>query len=129
MVRASDRPDSQGARRMPTKCGKFFPQGEIRHRSGRRSWDSSEERIIFRAFRLIILQGGSSFRSTSSAGHEVNRLIEQRGVVRGRTGEFVQLLTGVQSRLYAYICSLVGDSAGARDVLQETNLALWNKAG
>jgi RNA polymerase sigma-70 factor (ECF subfamily) len=39
------------------------------------------------------------------------------------------LLTGAQSRLYAYICCLVGDSAGARDVLQETNLALWNKAG
>jgi RNA polymerase sigma-70 factor (ECF subfamily) len=47
----------------------------------------------------------------------------------GRTGEFVQLLTGAQSRLYAYICSLVGEAAGARDVLQETNLALWDKAG
>ncbi len=43
-------------------------------------------------------------------------------------GDFVQSLTGVQSRLYAYICSLLGESAGARDVLQETNLALWDKA-
>jgi RNA polymerase sigma-70 factor (ECF subfamily) len=49
-------------------------------------------------------------------------------VASSRTGEFVQLLTGVQSRLYAYICSLIGSSGGARDVLQETNLVLWDKA-
>jgi RNA polymerase sigma-70 factor (ECF subfamily) len=59
----------------------------------------------------------------------VNRLSDPRGAARGRTGEFVQLLTGVQSRLYAYICTLVGEASGARDVLQETNLALWDKAG
>jgi RNA polymerase sigma-70 factor (ECF subfamily) len=58
----------------------------------------------------------------------VNELIDRREAVRGRTGEYVQLLTGAQSRLYAYICCLVGESAAARDVLQETNLALWNKA-
>jgi RNA polymerase sigma-70 factor, ECF subfamily len=46
---------------------------------------------------------------------------------RGLDGDLVQLLTGVQSRLYAYICSLLGESAGASDVLQETNLALWDK--
>ena len=40
----------------------------------------------------------------------------------------MQLLTGTQSRLYAYICSLIGGAAGARDVLQETNLVLWDKA-
>jgi RNA polymerase sigma-70 factor (ECF subfamily) len=40
----------------------------------------------------------------------------------------MQLLTGMQSRLYAYICSLIVDSAGAFDVLQETNLVLWDKA-
>ena len=55
-------------------------------------------------------------------------MIEHRDAVRGRTGEFVQLLTGVQSRLYAYVCSLLGEAAGAHDVLQETNLALWDKA-
>jgi RNA polymerase sigma-70 factor (ECF subfamily) len=44
-----------------------------------------------------------------------------------RTGEFVRLLTAAQSRLYAYICALVGAAAGARDVLQETNLVLWEK--
>lgn len=47
----------------------------------------------------------------------------------GRTNEFMQLLTGVQSRLYAYICTMIGDSAGAQDVLQETNVVLWDKAG
>jgi RNA polymerase sigma-70 factor, ECF subfamily len=46
----------------------------------------------------------------------------------GRTNEFVQLLTGSQSRLYAYICSLTGRSAGARDILQDTNVVLWDKA-
>jgi RNA polymerase sigma-70 factor (ECF subfamily) len=51
-----------------------------------------------------------------------------RDATRARAGDFVQSLTGVQSRLYAYICSLLGEAAGARDVLQETNLALWDKA-
>jgi RNA polymerase sigma-70 factor (ECF subfamily) len=51
-----------------------------------------------------------------------------RDAVASRTGEFVQLLTGTQSRLYAYICSLIGGASGARDVLQETNLVLWDKA-
>jgi len=31
--------------------------------------------------------------------------------------------------LYAFICSLLGGAEGAGDVLQETNIALWNKAG
>jgi RNA polymerase sigma-70 factor (ECF subfamily) len=59
----------------------------------------------------------------------VGRLSGQHKATLNRTGEFVQLLTGVQSRLYAYICSMLADAAGARDVLQETNLALWDKAG
>ncbi len=51
-----------------------------------------------------------------------------RDVGGGRTSEFMQSLTGAQSRLYAYICSLIGGAAGARDVLQETNVVLWDKA-
>jgi RNA polymerase sigma-70 factor (ECF subfamily) len=47
---------------------------------------------------------------------------------RGRSGAFVQQLTGCQSRLYAYVCTLLGGSADAGDVLQETNLVLWSKA-
>jgi RNA polymerase sigma-70 factor (ECF subfamily) len=47
---------------------------------------------------------------------------------RGRSGAFVQQLTGCQSRLYAYVCALLGGSADAGDVLQETNLVLWSKA-
>jgi len=43
-------------------------------------------------------------------------------------GEFVQLLTSHQSRLYAYILSLVGNPTLADDVLQETNTVLWEKA-
>lgn len=37
-------------------------------------------------------------------------------------------ITSVQQRLYAYIFSLVGDADRAQDVLQETNLVLWNKS-
>lgn len=43
------------------------------------------------------------------------------------TDEFASLITASQQRLYAYIFSLVGRSAVAWDVLQETNLVLWKK--
>ena len=46
-----------------------------------------------------------------------------------RTAQFVQLLTAIQSRLYAYLCTLLANAGDARDVLQETNLVLWKKAG
>lgn len=42
--------------------------------------------------------------------------------------EFVQLLTSHQSRLYAYVLSLVGNRTQAEDVMQETNAVLWRKA-
>lgn len=41
---------------------------------------------------------------------------------------FVTLLTGSQIRIYSYILSLLGDRDQARDVLQQTNLVLWQKA-
>ena len=41
--------------------------------------------------------------------------------------EFARLVTETQQRLYAYIYSLMGNSAAAWDVLQETNMVLWNK--
>lgn len=44
------------------------------------------------------------------------------------SAEFVQLLTLNQSRLYAYILSLMGKPSHAEDVLQETNVVLWQKA-
>jgi len=43
------------------------------------------------------------------------------------TDEFVRLLTGVQRELYIYILSMVPDDAQASDVLQNTNLVLWQK--
>ena len=46
-----------------------------------------------------------------------------------RTERYVQQLTDCQSRLYAYILMLLPDHAAAADVLQETNLVLWRKAG
>ena len=42
--------------------------------------------------------------------------------------EFVQELTQSQSRLYAFILSLMGNADQASEVLQETNLILWKKA-
>ena len=44
------------------------------------------------------------------------------------TAEFIQLLTTNQSRVYAYILSLVFDPDQANDVLQQTNAILWEKA-
>lgn len=41
---------------------------------------------------------------------------------------YVQLMTDSQSRLYAFIYSLLSDAELARDVLQETNAVLWAKA-
>jgi len=45
------------------------------------------------------------------------------------TEEFIELLTGAQSAVFGYIVSLCHDHALAKDVLQETNLTLWRKAG
>ena len=42
--------------------------------------------------------------------------------------EFVQLLTTHQSRMFAYILSLLGNRTQAEDVMQETNAILWRKA-
>lgn len=44
------------------------------------------------------------------------------------SAEFIQLLTSHQSRLYAYILSLVFDRNEADDVLQQTNVVLWRSA-
>jgi|688.fasta_scaffold147189_2 RNA polymerase sigma-70 factor (ECF subfamily) len=44
------------------------------------------------------------------------------------SNEFVALLTASQRRLYAFICTLVIDRTDADEVLQETNLAVWEQA-
>ena len=41
--------------------------------------------------------------------------------------EFVQRLTGCQAHLYAYIMTLLLDANRADDVLQQTNLVIWEK--
>jgi RNA polymerase sigma-70 factor, ECF subfamily len=43
--------------------------------------------------------------------------------------KFLALITSSQPSLYAYILSLVPNSQQAEDILQETNLVLWRKAG
>jgi RNA polymerase sigma-70 factor, ECF subfamily len=47
---------------------------------------------------------------------------------REQIEQFVQQLTGCQTRLYAYIRMLLPCHDDAADVLQETNLVLWRKA-
>src|SRR5262245_18509387 len=42
--------------------------------------------------------------------------------------QFVQMLIEVQPRLFAYISTLLGDVHDASNVLQETNMVLWQKA-
>ncbi len=44
------------------------------------------------------------------------------------SGEYMQLVTNHQAVLYSFIRSLVPHSAAVDDVLQETNLTLWEKA-
>lgn len=46
----------------------------------------------------------------------------------GKTGDFVQLMISCQSRLYAFIMSLVCDPDHAADILQQTNLVMWEKS-
>ena len=46
---------------------------------------------------------------------------------QGASAEFIALLTGNQRKLYAFILSLVRRPADADDILQETNLVLWQK--
>ncbi|MBL8797003.1 MAG: sigma-70 family RNA polymerase sigma factor [Planctomycetia bacterium] len=43
--------------------------------------------------------------------------------------EFITHLTMAQPSLWAYVLSLLPDHVAAQDVLQETNLTLWRKAG
>lgn len=42
--------------------------------------------------------------------------------------QFIRRLTESQAPLFAYIFVLIGDREAARDVLQETNVYLWNNA-
>ncbi len=44
------------------------------------------------------------------------------------SAEFIQLLTGSQSRLFAYSVSMMGNRQQAQEVMQETNLVMWRKA-
>ncbi len=45
------------------------------------------------------------------------------------SAEFIGALTRAQRVLHAFILSMVRNAADADDVLQETNIVLWRKAG
>ena len=42
--------------------------------------------------------------------------------------DFIELMTSFQGRLYGYILSLLADPNVANDILQETNIILWQKS-
>jgi len=44
-----------------------------------------------------------------------------------QTRDFVTQLINVQTRLYGFILSVLGDRDAADDVLQETNVVIWDK--
>ncbi len=44
-----------------------------------------------------------------------------------RTEEFLELYSALQHSLYVYIVTLIGNPVDAHDVLQDTNLVLWQK--
>jgi RNA polymerase sigma-70 factor, ECF subfamily len=51
-----------------------------------------------------------------------------QGMDEKRDG-FIRELTAAQPSLWAYVFSLMPDPAVAQDILQQTNLTLWRKAG
>ena len=44
---------------------------------------------------------------------------------QGSVEEFTELFAKAQRKLYVFIVAMIGDTADAYDVLQDTNLALW----
>ncbi len=66
--------------------------------------------------------------SQQAAGPAVGLCANASMTADERTERFIQCLTDHQSRLFAYLVSLLGDIHEARNVLQETNLELWRKS-
>lgn len=48
---------------------------------------------------------------------------------RDEVSQFIEALTRSQGRLFAFILTLLPDHVAASDVLQNTNMVLWQKAG
>lgn len=51
-----------------------------------------------------------------------SQVVDQR-----RAEEFAELYSSCQQRLYVYIVTLIGNHFDAYDILQDTNLVLWQK--
>ena len=56
-----------------------------------------------------------------------NEAAEQLQSDQSPSGEFVQLFTHHQRRLFLYILSQVGNPVEAEEILQETNVVIWTK--
>lgn len=44
-------------------------------------------------------------------------------------GEFIRMLSQLQSALYAYVLTLTANRADAEDIVQETSTVMWRKLG
>ncbi len=71
----------------------------------------------------------SSSHDCSEVRHRLKIMDEHDSESAGPSrGDFVQLLTKAQLGLLRYITALVGNADAASNILQETNLLLWQKA-
>lgn len=71
---------------------------------------------------------GSDARRRLKIMDEVDLDPARSGGGQPNRGEFVQSLTKAQLGLLRYITALVGNTDAANNILQETNLLLWQKA-
>ncbi|MEM7602586.1 MAG: sigma-70 family RNA polymerase sigma factor [Verrucomicrobiota bacterium] len=55
--------------------------------------------------------------------------MSERANQQDASAEFIRCLTASQRKLYAFIRSLVRRPSDADDVLQETNMVMWQKCG
>lgn len=70
---------------------------------------------------------GCQIRSCDLSNREDSDREETLEAAARRAEEFTQLYTPCQRRLYAYIVMLAGDAMSAHNILQDTNLVLWEK--
>lgn len=63
----------------------------------------------------------------NSGGNVTEQIADDDRSRRTPDGEFVQLFTHHQRRLFLYILSQLGNPSDAEEVLQETNVVVWSK--
>ncbi len=92
-----------------------------------RGTGNTKENAGFNGFRLIRINGCSLLGVT---GWKKTKPKNRNTTLQmTESAEFVSQITGAQRQLHAFILSMVWNPVEADDILQETNRALWEKAG